>query len=362
MQYLFLFEKLIPLEALLLAFIVTYIAIPSIVDVSNKKHLFSEPNQRTSHDVNTPTLGGLAIFAGFIISTMIFLYIPDIPYIQYVIAGIVVVFFIGLKDDVIMIAPMTKFIGQLFAATIIVDLGDIRLRGLYGLFGIIDIGYYGSDLLTIFVIIAIVNAFNLIDGIDGLAAGVGIIASAVFGYWFFQVGQIQLAIVACAMIGSLLAFAWFNVFSKKNKIFMGDIGSLLLGFVMAIFAIKFNDLNAPGSDVVPFIKAAPAVSIGILIVPIFDTIRVFFIRILKKRSPFHPDKEHVHHYMLELTGSHIKSTIIILFVNVLFIVIAFLLSDLRIYQLFLTLMILAFVVSLIPYFLVKKKRKRLAQN
>jgi len=359
MQYLFLFEKLIPLEAFLLAFIVTFIAIPSIVDVSNKKHLFSEPNNRTSHDVNTPTLGGLAIFAGFIISTMVFLYIPDIPYIQYVIAGIVVVFFIGLKDDVIMIAPMTKFIGQLFAATIIVDLADIRLRGLYGLFGITDIGYYGSDLLTIFVIIAIVNAFNLIDGIDGLAAGVGILASVVFGYWFFNVGQLQLAIVACAMIGSLLAFFWFNVYSKKNKIFMGDIGSLLLGFVMAIFAIKFNDLNAPGSEIDMLrVKAAPAVSVGILIVPIFDTVRIFFIRILNKRSPFHPDKEHIHHYMLELTGSHIKATFVILFINALFIVFAFSLSNLRIYQLFLLLMGLATLLSGIPYFLVKRKRKK----
>lgn len=362
MQYLFLFEKLIPLEAFLLAFLVTYIAIPSIIDVSRIKHLFDVPNGRTSHLESTPTLGGLAIFAGFIVSAMIFLYIPDIPYIQYVIAGVVIVFFIGLKDDVIAIAPMTKFIGQLFAATIIVDLGGIRLAGLYGLFGITDIGYYGSDLLTIFVIIAIVNAFNLIDGIDGLASGVGIIASVVFGFWFYQVGQLQLAILACAMIGSLLAFFRFNVFSEKRKIFMGDIGSLLLGFIMAIFAIKFNDINSSlGND--PFrIIAAPAVSIGILIIPIYDTIRIFIIRLYHGRSPFHPDKEHVHHYMLELTGSHTRSTVIILIFNVLFVALSFWLSDLRIHQLFLILIGLATVLSSIPYFLVKRKRKKLVEK
>ena len=143
---------------------------------------------------------------------------------------------------------------------------------------------------------------------------------------------------------------------------MGDIGSLLLGFVMAIFAIKFNDLNAPGSDINFLrIKAAPAVSVGVLIVPIFDTVRIFIVRILNKRSPFHPDKEHVHHYILELTGSHLKSTLIILFVNVLFIILAFLLSDLRIYQLFLILMGLATLVSFIPYYLVKKRRKNSVQ-
>ena len=359
MQYLFLYQSLVPIEALLLAFLVTYISIPSIIDVSGKKHLFDVPNGRTSHDVSTPTLGGLAIFAGFIISAMIFLYIPDIPYIQYVIAGVVVVFFIGLKDDIIIIAPMTKFIGQLFAATIIIDLGGIRLTGFYGLFGITEIGYYGSDLLTIFVIIAIVNAFNLIDGIDGLAAGVGIIASVVFGVWFYSIGQLQLAILACAMIGALLAFIRFNVFSEKRKIFMGDIGSLLLGFIMAIFAIKFNDLNAPGSNTIFFIKAAPAVSIGILIVPIYDTIRVFFLRLSRGQSPFYPDKTHVHHDMLELTGSHTKSTAIILSANVFIIIIAFLFSYLRIYQLTVILIGLAAIFSAIPHYLLKMKRKKM---
>ncbi len=363
MQYLFSIPKLIPLYSLLLAFLLTFISIPSLVDVARAKHLYDVPNGRTSHKENTPTLGGMAIFAGFIISIMIFLYIPDIPYIQYVIAGIIIVFFIGLKDDVIAIAPMTKFIGQLFAATIIIDLGDIRLRGLYGLFGITDIGYYGSDFLTIFVIIAIVNAFNLIDGIDGLAAGVGILASVAFGIWFYLTGHItpehlQLAIMATAMIGSLLAFLWFNLYSKKHKIFMGDIGSLLLGFVMAIFAIKFNDLNATlGHDPLRVV-AAPAVSIGILIVPVYDTVRVSIVRLYHGRSPFSADREHVHHYLVDLTGSHKKATLFILIANIIFIVIAFLLSGLRTYQLTLIMIGLAAIASYIPFHLIRKKRER----
>jgi len=362
MQYLFYHAELIPFLSFILAFIITYISIPSLVDVAKAKHLYDEPNGRTSHHENTPSLGGMAIFAGFIISIMIFLYIPDIPYIQYVIAGVIVVFFIGLKDDVMVIAPLTKFIAQLFAATIIIDLGGIRLHGLYGLFGIYDIGYYGSDLLSIIVIIAIVNAFNLIDGIDGLAAGVGILASIVFGTWFYLHGYIQLAIVACAMIGSLIAFFWFNVYSKKHKIFMGDIGSLLLGFIMAIFAIKFNDLNGPIVADPQRFMSAPAISVGILIVPIYDTIRVSIVRLYHGRSPFSADREHVHHYLVDLTGSHKKSTFIILAVNVIFIIIAFLLSDLRIYQLTLILLGLAAIVSYIPYYLVQKKRRETKKN
>jgi len=357
MQYLFYFPDLIPVLAFLFAFVITYISIPSLVDVARIKHLYDEANSRSSHSESTPTLGGMAIFAGFIVSIMIFLYIPDIPYIQYVIAGVIVVFFIGLKDDVIMVTPMTKLIAQLFAATLIIDLGDIRLHGLYGLFGITDIGYIGSDLLSIFVIISIVNAFNLIDGIDGLAASVGIVASIVFGSWFYMAGHIQLAIISCALIGSLLAFLRFNLFSKKYKIFMGDIGSLLLGFIMAILAIKFNDINGSlGQDPVR-VYAAPAVSIGILIIPIYDTIRVSVVRMYHGRSPFSADKEHVHHYIAELTGSHKMTTLIMIFANVAFIVIALLLSDLRNYQLTLILLILASIASYIPYYLVRRKRK-----
>lgn len=358
MQYLFVYERLIPLEAFLFAFLITFVAIPSIIEVSRLKHLYDVPGDRASHSQSTPTLGGLAIFAGFVISTMVFVYIPDIPFIQYVIAGIIIVFFVGLKDDVIAVSPMLKILGILLAATIIIDLGDIRLNGLYGLFGITDIGYYGSDFLSLFVIVAIVNAFNLIDGINGLASGVAILATTVFGGWFLLIGEVQLAILAFALCGSLLAFFRYNVFSKKNRIFMGDIGSLMVGFIMAILAIKFNDINSTLGQHPYRTIAAPAVSVGILIVPIYDTIRVFFVRLYHKRSPFSADKEHVHHYMLELmNGSHKKATAIILFVNVLFIVLAFSLSHLRIHQLFLILIALAAVLSGIPYFLVVRKRK-----
>lgn len=358
MRNLFYYPELIPLISLLFAFIITYISIPSLVKVARIKHLYDEPNGRTSHIESTPSLGGMAIFAGFIISIMIFLYIPDIPYIQYVIAGVIVVFFIGLKDDVIALSPMIKFVAQVFAATIVIDLGDIRLHGFYGLFGITDIGYLGSSFLSIFVIIAIVNAFNLIDGIDGLASGIGILASLVFGTWFYMVGQIQLTIMACALIGALLAFYRFNVYSKKNKIFMGDIGSLMLGFIMAIFAIKFNDISASLGNSPFRVMAAPAVSIAILIVPIFDTIRVSIVRMYHGKSPFSADRRHVHHYLVDLTGSHKKTTAIILLVNIVFIVIAFMLSDLRIFQLTIILLVLATLVSYIPVYLVKKKREK----
>jgi UDP-N-acetylmuramyl pentapeptide phosphotransferase/UDP-N-acetylglucosamine-1-phosphate transferase len=343
------------------AFIITYISIPSLIEVARAKNLYDVPNGRTSHEVITPTLGGMAIFSGFIISTMIFGNISKMPYMQYVVAAMIVVFFLGLKDDIIGLSPMKKFIGQIIAAGIIIDMGNIRLDDLHGFAGIYDLNYYSSDLLTLLVIIGIVNAFNLIDGIDGLSSGIGIIASATFGTWFYLVGHYQLTILSFALTGALLAFFRFNVFSLKNKIFMGDIGSLILGFIMAILAIKFNEINT--GLVSPYaLRAAPAVSIGILIVPIYDTLRVFAIRMYRGGSPFAPDRGHVHHRLLDLTRSHKKATAILLSIELLFIIISFLLSDLRIWQLTLVLFILATTLSYIPVYLVNKKKKAPTTN
>jgi len=347
------------LETFLLAFIITYISIPPLIEVARSKNLYDVPNGRTSHEKITPTLGGVAIFSGFVISSMIFVNIAKIPYIQYIIAGSLVIFFIGLKDDITGLSPLKKFIGQIIAAGIIIDLGGVRLSSLHGFAGIGALNYISSDFLSLFVIVAIVNAFNLIDGIDGLSSGVGILASLAFGAWFFLIGKLQLALLAIALIGALLAFFRFNFFSKKHKIFMGDIGSLLVGFILSIFAIKFNELNhSPVMNSVFYIKAAPAVSIGILIIPIFDTVRVMVIRMARGLSPFKPDKRHVHHYLLELTGSHRKATTILLIVNVCFIVISFLLRSMRVLELMAVLLFLASALTIIPYTLLKNHRKK----
>jgi len=359
MEILLLNKNFVILETFLLAFMVTYISIPPLIEVARSKNLYDVPNGRTSHENITPTLGGIAIFSGFVISSMIFLNIAKIPYIQYIIAGSLVIFFIGLKDDIIGLSPLKKFVGQIIAAGIIIDLGGVRLSSLHGFAGIGALNYVSSDFLSLFVIVAIVNAFNLIDGIDGLSSGVGILASMAFGIWFFLIGKLQLALLAIALIGALLAFFRFNFFSKKHKIFMGDIGSLLVGFILSIFAIKFNELNHTAViNSVFFVKAAPAVSIGILIIPIFDTLRVMVIRMARGLSPFKPDKRHMHHFLLELTGSHRKATATLLVVNVFFIAISFLLRNMRVLELMAVLFILASILTFIPYLLLKDRRKK----
>ncbi len=347
------------IEGFVVAFIITYISIPSILDVARLKNLYDVPNGRTSHEKTTPTLGGIAIFAGFIISSMIFLDIPRIPYFQFAMAGAVIIFFLGLKDDISELSAAKKLVGEIIAAGIIIDMGGIRITSLHGFMGMYALSPSFSDFASLFVVVAIINAFNLIDGIDGLSSGVGILASLTFGTWFYLTGHIELAAMAAILVGALLAFFRFNFFSKANKIFMGDIGSLLLGFILSIFAIKFNEINAAmnvGSAY--FIKAAPSVSIGVLIIPIFDTIRVMLVRTMKGVSPFKPDKRHIHHYMLEITGNHQKATLILLFFNVLFILLSFWLRNMNISYHISMLILLAGILSFIPYYIVRRRHKK----
>ena len=256
---------------IILAFItalsLTYLAIPSIIDISKKKHLFDEPGERRSHTVSTPSLGGIAIFAGTIFS--IILWTPfkeDFGELQYILCAFIIIFLIGAKDDIDPISPSKKFIGEIFAAAILVFRANIRITSLYGLFGIDEIPYVASVILSIFTIIVIINAFNLIDGINGLSGSVGLIICFTFGFWFYKVDRIELAIVAFSLAGSIVAFLRYNV--TPAKIFMGDTGALLLGLVGAILAIEFIEMHKMISTKYQNFNSAPAVAIAILILPL----------------------------------------------------------------------------------------------
>jgi UDP-GlcNAc:undecaprenyl-phosphate/decaprenyl-phosphate GlcNAc-1-phosphate transferase len=339
----------------LVSFFIVLISIPSIVTVAQMKRLYDEPGRRKSHHRAIPNLGGVAIFAGIMIALGLFADFAKAFEFRLLIVSMVVIFFIGIKDDILIIAPYKKLIGEIIATLVMVLIGDMRLTSLHGFMGVNELPYILSVLLTCFVFVVIINGFNLIDGIDGLASGIGILISVFFGIWFFLVGNIQYAILAVTVTGALLAFFRFNVYGKQNKIFMGDTGSLLLGLFMSVIVVKFNETNAGYYG--PFaIRAAPAVSFGILIVPLFDTLRVFIIRLARKQSPFRPDKNHVHHLLLKLGYTHIGATLRIVSVNILFIGIALGFQSLGIFKLMLINLSIAAIFSFLPE-LFKRKHK-----
>ena len=282
-----------------LAFSMTYVVIPSIITVSKEKHLFDTPSPRKSHLLSIPTLGGAAVFIGMMIPTTLFGSADFEHSLKYIMAGLLILFFIGMKDDILVISPKKKLLGEIFAISIIAILGDIRVTSFHGFFGIDQLPYVASILFTVFMFIVIINGFNLIDGIDGLASGVGVISISSLGIWFMMIDMHSYATFCFSTVGALLAFFRFNVFSRANKIFLGDTGSLIIGLVVSVFTVIFleSSLTMPLGSVY---KAAPAIAIGILIVPLIDTLRVFTLRIVTGRSPFSADRYHIHHRLLRL--------------------------------------------------------------
>jgi len=293
--------------------------------------------------VPTPNLGGVAVFAGFIISTSIFGGAYFNHEFAYMISGLIIIFMAGVKDDILILDPKKKLMAEIVSIIIIVLIGNIRINNFYGLFGITELPYFISIGFTIFVFIVIINGFNLIDGIDGLAASTGILASSVFGIWFLFSDNKPYAIMSFAFTGALCSFFRFNITYNKNKIFLGDTGSLIIGYVMSILVTKFLSLDISKGQMI--ISSAPAVAFGILIIPLYDTLRVFILRIKQGKSPFTADRQHLHHYLIRYNISHLKATIIIFSFNLMIITVCFMLKNIGVIWLSLIIIIISVCCS-----------------
>jgi UDP-GlcNAc:undecaprenyl-phosphate GlcNAc-1-phosphate transferase len=289
------------------AFLITLMVIPVIILVAKKKKLYDEPDdKRKLHKQPIPSLGGLGMFVGFILSILLTLnFSHDAPEFQFYIAAFLLIFFLGIKDDIMVLSPAKKFLGQLITAGILIYKADLLIDNMHGFLGFHTIPETASYLLTVFAIVVIINAFNLIDGVDGLAGGIGLISSLVFGIFFLVNGNVPYALLGFSFAGSLMAFLYYNF--HPAKIFMGDTGSLMVGLINSILVIKFIQ-TGPTFTSYP-VLAAPAVGFGILLLPLMDTLRVFGIRILNGRSPFSPDRRHIHHLLLNRGFSHKEVTL-----------------------------------------------------
>ncbi len=336
---------------------ITFLSIPIIIKVAEEKHLFDEPNPRKSHKGKIPTLGGLGIFAGVVFAITFWTNFTECANLQFIIAAMVVISFIGIKDDLTGLAASKKFLGQLIAAIILVVWGDIRISSLFGVFGIGEIHYIFGVIFSTFTILVIINAFNMIDGINGLSASFGIISASTFGIWFFITEQYQYAIMAIALVGSLLAFMRYNV--SPAKIFMGDTGSMLLGLILSVFAIQFIQLNAEQRLTEYFVTSSPIVAIGTLFIPLFDLLRVFSIRIFKGRSPFKPDRNHLHHLLIDSGLTHNFATFILSVFAIILVIIVFVLQKIGNYWLGSLLFVLMLGFSALIYKLSKKNKNKI---
>ena len=292
------------------AFVVTLIAIPPIISLIKKYSLYDLPNARTEHTTPIPTMGGIAIIAGMMIGMMLwFPFSTQMAQVSFFFS-IIILFALGIMDDLRNLSAKYKFIVQIGLAALIA-LSGIRITSFDGLFGIHELPLEAQYTFTLLAIVGITNAFNLIDGIDGLAGGLGFMSLITLGIFLTISGDANTALIAFALAGGIFAFLYFNF--NPAKIFMGDTGSLVLGFVVAVLCIRLMQVNVLVPN--PIVPNSPVFVLGIVLIPFFDTVRVFALRIWKGKSPFEADRTHIHHLLTNAGFNHSFAAKLICFLH-----------------------------------------------
>lgn len=287
------------------------------------KNFVVKPNKRSSHTGCVPNIGGIIVFLAFCVSFMLFVRFDQLQEMQYVMLGVFLIFLIGVYDDLLQISPRKKLKGEMVGVIVLIVGGGFYVDNLHGLFNFGQISPWLAIPLTFVGFVGLINAINLIDGIDGLSSGVALMDSLCFGTWFYYTGNVEYALLCGILSASLIPFFLINLFGKRSKMFMGDSGALMVGFLLGVVAIKVCKLAViPGHFL--SLPAAPAVVFSVLAIPVLDTLRLFASRWMRGNSPFSPDKRHLHHKLLTIYGGvHRKATFTILTLNLLFILLGF---------------------------------------
>lgn len=336
------------------AFVFTLIAIPPIISLIKKYRLYDLPNARKEHSSPIPTMGGIAIIAGMMIS--LFMWFPfsnNMSQLSFFFS-VAVLFALGIMDDLRDLSAKYKFIVQTGLAALIA-LSGIRITSFDGLFGIFELPLPAQYTFTFLAIVGITNAFNLIDGIDGLAGGLGFMSLIILGLFLTMNGDANTALLAFTLAGGILAFLYFNF--NPARIFMGDTGSLVLGFVVSVLCIRLMQVNAVAAN--PILPNASTFVLGIVLIPVFDTVRVFATRIWKGKSPFVADKTHIHHLLTNQGFSHGFAAKLICFIHGFVLLEVYWLRDLKqeiVLAILVAFMLVATVLLKNLGLLMKKKR------
>ncbi|MFC7347418.1 glycosyltransferase family 4 protein [Chryseobacterium zhengzhouense] len=349
------------------SFLITFFSIPTIIKISKRKNLMDEPGVRSSHLRKIPNLGGIAIFYSIGICTSIFAYeIFDLY--KFLFASLIILLYVGIMDDIVVMRAYKKLVAQVVVSVLIVVGSDVRIRNLFGIFGVYEVHYWISVFVTVITFIILINAFNLIDGIDGLAGGYSLICSALFGISYYRLGEYNypLVILSVVLIGSVLAFLYYNMSNyRATKIFMGDTGSMLLGFLLAFTCICFIDIfidkklfSIPSYH----LESAPVIAVAILILPIVDTLNVIVVRLWNKKSPFEADKNHIHHKLLKLDLTHRRSSFYIITYYLAIVTVTYFLRHTNVNLLLFIVLFLGFLGAYIPDFIFMLKNNKIKTN
>ena len=327
--------------------IVSYILMPKIRSLAKNSNFNSIPNNRSSHLDIVPNIGGVAFYVTLMLSFYYIFPYDENGLLRSILPGLTILFIIGLKDDLVIVASSTKFIAQIVAGFFLVMNPSFQLLDMKGFLWIFHNNYFLAFALSILIIVTIINSINLIDGIDGLAGIISIIICSTFSIIFFILKEYSLFFVTIVLIGSILAFLRFNI-SKSSKIFMGDTGSMILGFLIAVMTIRLFTISSVKHDllIIP-IQNLPYFIFSILSIPLIDTIRVFSLRIMNGKSPFVADRNHIHHVVLDrFKLSHFSTSLLLGLINV-FILLVFSIFTFYLSQIWLILLTILIILIVI---------------
>lgn len=344
-----------------LSFLITFYSIPTIINISRRKNLMDEPGSRSSHMRKISNLGGIAIVFSLCVCAPIFAYELFEEY-KFLFASLIILLYIGVMDDIIVMRAYKKLIAQILVSALMVIGSDVRIGSLFGVFNIYELNYFSSVIFTVMTFVILINAFNLIDGIDGLAGSYSVICSILFGISYFRLGPYNypLVILSVVIVGSVLAFLYYNLSNYRNKkIFMGDTGSMILGFLLAFTCISFINIFIDKKKFgVPIyhLDSAPVIAVAILILPIIDTLNVICIRLFTGKSPFDADTNHIHHKLLRLGITHRRSTFYIIIYYLFIVSFAYIFRHLNNNLLLFLIMLIGFIGALIPDIKYKLKK------
>ena len=281
------------------------------------KDFVVKPNQRSSHKGSIPNIGGIIVFLAFLCSFLLFARFADEGEFQYILLGAILIFLIGIYDDLLEISPRKKVKGEMLGVLVLIIGGGFYLTNLHGLFGIYQVSPWIGIPLTFIGLLGLINAINLIDGIDGLCSGMALVNCIFFGVWFYLSGNIEYLLMSVVLSAAIVPFFFINLLGKRSKMFMGDSGALMVGFLLGVMSIEFCEMSMVGEYPV---SARLGVVFGVLAIPILDTLRLFASRWMRGESPFAPDKRHLHHkFLIIYKGVHRKATFTMLALNLGFI-------------------------------------------
>lgn len=349
----------------LTSFVVVLFTMPSLIKVARLKHLVDEPTEeRKLHSRSIPTIGGIIIFAAIIFSYSIWFPLqgPFGPFtgsgecmgqcgsyklFKFVIAAMVLLFFLGVKDDIIGFSPVKKLVGHVIVGYILVVMGDVRIRDMHGIFGVYGVSNEISIALSFFTYVVMVNAFNLIDGVDGLAGGIGLISALTYGFWLFWAGDVALAMLAFVLAGALLGFLVFNF--HPARIFMGDSGSLIIGAILSVLAMRVVDHDTRQLPDWLRLVPTPLFAMATVAYPLVDTLRIFIVRTARGVSPFNADKNHIHHRLMALGLGHRGTTGMLYLYSALMIALCLVTRDVKPNQGLLILGAAAVLLAMLPF-------------